>query len=152
MNNSKKKYIQSTTSTDLFSSSNGFDEYKNDAIELIKILFELFDKFEIDYFIISGTLLGYYRHNKEFIPWDDDIDIIVSNKFVEKINDLIKELDNNQLKCSFYPCNMLFFYKFYFNNKVIKHNKYNWPFVDIFVYRINEKNGKKYLNFFNKNW
>ena len=46
-----------------FNKSLGFDEHKETAVDLLKIATSILDEFEIDYFLISGTLLGYVRHN-----------------------------------------------------------------------------------------
>lgn len=40
------------------------------------IILKLFEKFNIEYFACGGTMLGCIRH-KGFIPWDDDIDIMI---------------------------------------------------------------------------
>ena len=43
-------------------------------VEMLRETISFFDKHNLRYFAISGTLLGAVRH-KGFIPWDDDIDL-----------------------------------------------------------------------------
>ena len=43
---------------------------------LEKVCF-LLDKYNIDYMLSGGTLLGAIRHGG-FIPWDDDVDIMMT--------------------------------------------------------------------------
>lgn len=55
--------------------------------EMLKAVTKIFDKHNLEYFLLAGTLLGAVRHGG-FIPWDDDADIGVPRKsydmFLEK--------------------------------------------------------------------
>ena len=126
-----------------FNKENGFNEYKPLAIELLKRIIDILNKFNIDYFLISGTLLGYIRHN-DIIPWDDDIDLMIDSSFYNKIPDI---LCNDDLEFKF---TKNFLIQTFFKNKGIINNKMNWPFVDLFTYSYNED--RTTINFFNKEW
>lgn len=69
--------------------------------EELKILIEtikFFEKNNIKYSVYAGTLLGAVRH-KGFIPWDDDIDLMLPRPEYEK---LIKLAKNNNCKIGEY--------------------------------------------------
>ena len=89
---------------------------------LFKKLIDKFNKYNIKYFLSSGGLIGYFRHNKGFIPWDDDLDICVFEKDQKKVRKCLKELEieNN--------------YKFIIGNKIeqIDKIKHENIFIDIF--------------------
>lgn len=53
--------------------------------EIVKIC----SKYDIKYFIISGTMLGAVRHHG-FIPWDDDMDLGMMRDQYEKFLDVAK--------------------------------------------------------------
>ena len=63
-------------------------------LNLFEIIAKKFNEKNINYFLIGGGLIGYYRHNKGFIPWDDDIDIGVLEEDKEKIYQVMDELVN----------------------------------------------------------
>lgn len=90
---------------------------------ILPIIINKLNQYNITYFIVGGTLLGYKRHNKKFIPWDDDIDLVIIYT-----NDLDKKIQmiSNDIKDEFVIENIFFGYK------VI--NKYNNSFIDLFVY------------------
>lgn len=138
-----------------FSSECGFGNYKQIAIDLLKQTICILDEFNINYCLISGTLLGYVRHN-DFIPWDDDIDLIVDSVIFEKMPEISKKYGNemnfvvmdyivktcfknrgNEIKCGWTDC------------MLNKGDKYNWPFIDLFFYSIPND---KHIIFFNKRW
>lgn len=53
-------------------------------IELIEELDRVCKKYHLRYFASNGTLLGIVRH-KGFIPWDDDVDIVMPRPDYQKL-------------------------------------------------------------------
>jgi len=97
-------------------------------LEILKLLKPILDKCNIIYWAHAGTLLGLIRH-KGFIPWDDDIDLAILYE-EDKINNLIKELENNNFHILHLPGSLQIRYG-------------EWLFVDLF-YLYKEDNMLKY--------
>ena len=43
-------------------------------------LVDKFEKFDIDYYLAYGCLIGLMRHGGRMIPWDDDVDLVMPRK------------------------------------------------------------------------
>ena len=73
------------------------DLKKIQAIELDLVAkFDVFcKKFNLHYFLIGGSLLGAVRHHG-FIPWDDDMDIILPRKDYDRMLKLAPQYFKNQ--------------------------------------------------------
>ena len=65
-------------------------------LELLSEIDRICKKWNILYFITFGTLLGAVRH-EGFIPWDDDIDIIMFRKDYEKFFQIVKDEINEDM-------------------------------------------------------
>lgn len=66
-------------------------EIQEEERAILSNTIKFFDDNNIEYYIWAGTFLGAVRH-KGFIPWDDDIDLIITR---DNYNKLIKILRKN---------------------------------------------------------
>ena len=70
-------------------------------VEMLKWVDKIMRKHKIPYSLTAGTLLGAVRH-EGFIPWDDDIDLMVPQDYYEKMKCAFLSEEHPQyvLQCS----------------------------------------------------
>jgi hypothetical protein len=108
-------------------------EEKNLFKEIFLNCKECLNILNIEYFAAFGTLLGTARH-QGFIPWDDDMDICVSEKDYYRILDNKEIFQNNGLSFDIYgSCIIKIFSKKGFR---IKGQNWTWPFIDVFRFKV----------------
>ncbi|WP_170800056.1 LicD family protein [Stutzerimonas stutzeri] len=61
------------------------------AFEVLSVLAKFCDQHGICYYMVGGTLLGAVRHGG-FIPWDDDIDIVIPRPDYRRLLAMIDQL------------------------------------------------------------
>ncbi|ULY68626.1 phosphorylcholine metabolism protein LicD and glycosyltransferase family 92 domain-containing protein [Chlorella virus XW01] len=98
-----------------------------DGLELID---KVFRKHNIYYTISFGTLLGAIRH-KQMIPWDDDVDLLIWRKDIDKIMKLNDEFKKNGW-ILVKEWKLIKLYPF-IDNQIIEY-----PFIDFFVMDIKD--------------
>mgnify|MGYP000844518661 FL=1 len=84
------------------------------TLNMTKEIISVFEKNNIFYVICSGSLLGAIRH-KGFIPWDDDIDIMIPAKEYKKAIKILKKQLSDK----------------YFVQNYHTEKKYNLPWTQI---------------------
>lgn len=72
------------------------DEFRQKLISILKFLIHICEHHNIRYYSIAGTLIGAVRH-KGFIPWDDDIDIVMPRADYNRFIEAFRTVENNQI-------------------------------------------------------
>lgn len=129
--NIKNQYIDLATNLSYW--KNKYNDNHNKLIDLINDILPYFKKYNIQYWVHAGTLLGYTRH-KGFIPWDDDIDFGYIDD--TNIKDFKKELQDKYI-----------IEDTFFGFKII-NKKNNNIFIDMFKYVLDHNNNTANQTFF----
>ena len=65
-----------------------------ELLDMLKVLAKICDDNNIQWWLSSGTLLGAIRH-QGFIPWDDDVDIVMFKSEYKKLEKVLSNLNSN---------------------------------------------------------
>lgn len=85
------------------------DEIKSVELEILKYVVSICDKHKLKYFLAYGTLIGAIRH-KGFIPWDDDVDIVMPREDYNRLLEIMRN-EKGQYECLI-PLENGYFYEF----------------------------------------
>lgn len=72
------------------------------SVKLLKAFNGICEENQLSYYAGGGTLIGAIRHNG-FIPWDDDIDLIMTRDDYEKLKQCIIRYSEYRLSVSYDP-------------------------------------------------
>lgn len=73
------------------------EQMKKILIEMLEYLDDICTKNNIDWGLTGGSAIGAVRH-KGFIPWDDDVDIVMTRENFRKLQRVFKKDDFGSYK------------------------------------------------------
>lgn len=87
--NEYRTFYSTLEASKLKPASGELREYQLKIFEFAKKMISIFEKQQIRYFLIGGTLIGAIRHNG-FVPWDDDFDLGMMREDYDKMLEFCK--------------------------------------------------------------
>lgn len=69
------------------------EEIRKIEFNLLRYVHYICEKYQLTYYLAGGTLLGAVRH-QGYIPWDDDVDLLMPRKDYEKFIQIINHQDS----------------------------------------------------------
>ncbi len=117
---------------------NRMKPYHNKLIQMLPIVIKYLDEEGIKWVLYSGNLLGMYRHKNSFIPWDDDIDLLIL-KEDDALEERLKRLDEKLKNHNMYLKDAPFGYAVNNKDHSIVGNK---AYIDLFIF---EKEGNVWI-------
>ncbi len=117
------------------------EEHKKILLDILKYLDKVCRDNNIKYSLCGGSLIGAVREHG-IIPWDDDIDVILTKSEYEKLIKTLKKVKNSKFKILTYKLNNTYYYPFakIVDNETILEEKdckkiENYGiYIDIFTY------------------
>jgi lipopolysaccharide cholinephosphotransferase len=127
----------------------GYTDYEDEVLNhlkqielsILKDFIKICEENELDYFLYGGSLIGAIRH-EGFVPWDDDIDVIMYREDYEKFLKIMHEhpLDKYEVLSTDYTKDyFLLFSKMMLKNTIFEEwwvNQVDFElgiYIDIFV-------------------
>lgn len=66
------------------------DKWKQEIVRVLKVFTNFCEQYNLSYYVAYGSAIGAVRHNG-FIPWDDDVDVMMPRSDYNKIIDIFKD-------------------------------------------------------------
>lgn len=135
------KQIYSRYFDDLKLTESQLEQLHKKELEILADFKLVCEKYNLHYMLSGGSVLGAIRH-KGFIPWDDDIDLMMYRKDYDKLDEAFKEtfgdkyiVKSNENDKKFVGKMKKIYLK---NTKFVELEKENYPeenclFVDVFA-------------------
>lgn len=66
-----------------------------ELLDMLRVVADICQKHNIQWWLSSGTLLGAARHGG-FIPWDDDVDIVLMRKDCKRLEKILRTMHSDE--------------------------------------------------------